>query len=353
MLTKAQKVRLGVFLLVGVILVGGGIALLAGLSLFKQYDYYKIQFKETVSGLSPGSPVKIRGVQVGRVETIRINRENVELVDVKIRVREGVPIMKGVQAQLMASGITGLKHIEISGAEKGAEPMEPGSIIPSRPSALTKITGKAEAIAFKAEQLLNNALQMTTPENRQLVVALIQDVRKTVRQIGNSAHAATELMVASKPNLNKALTEFRRSARKIRHAASSIDGLMGRVNREVKLTFAEARSTIKNLRRMSGKKGEANRALRKIRIAAETAERRLKGPDITNSLASVQSSLKAMRLLMTDLRSLVTRAAVDLRPVLRSARNASEHLEEFARRVRENPAALIRPSSTRRRKLPR
>jgi phospholipid/cholesterol/gamma-HCH transport system substrate-binding protein len=353
MLTKAQKVRLGVFLIVGLVLVGGGVALLAGLSLFRQHDYYQIQFRERVSGLSPGSPVKIRGVEVGRVESLRINPKNVELVEVEIRVRENTPILKGAEAQIVPSGITGLKHVEISGGQQGQPRLEPGSTIPSKPSALTKITGKAEAIAFKAERLINNVLEITRPKNRELVVGLLEDTRTTVQRIGKSAEAATALMVNAEPQVNRTLAELGRSARRVRRAARSLDHLMDTANREVKLTFAEARGALENMRRITGAEGDIQKSLKKLRKVADTFEAKVKGPEISRSLTSVRSSLKAMRLLMVDLRALVTRAAVDVKPVLRSARNAAEHLEEFARRVRENPAALLRPASTRRRKLPR
>ena len=353
MLTKTQKVRLGIFLIVGLVLVGGGIALLAGMSLFKRYDYYKIHFRETVSGLSPGSPVKVRGVEVGRVESITINEEDVEVVDVEIRVRRGLPILEGSVAQLATGGITGLKHIEITGGDKGGQRLESGAEIPAIPSKLTRITGKAEAIAFKAEQLLNNALNLTTPENRDKMVGLVQDTRVMVKEVGKSAATIRELLVLVRPEFVRALTELRRASRKIRHAASSVEDLMDTTKGEVRVTFAEARGALRNLRKISDDDGELKKTFKSLRRVAAVAEKKINSPGVEGSLSSLQSSLKAMKLLMIDVRAMVNRASVNIRPVLRSARNAAEHLEEFARSVRENPAALLRPSTSRKRKLPR
>ena len=53
--------------------------------------YYVVQFKQSVKGLSPGSPVEYRGIQIGEVEKIMVE----ELVDKSLREErgpQGVPI---------------------------------------------------------------------------------------------------------------------------------------------------------------------------------------------------------------------------------------------------------------------
>lgn len=353
MLTRTQKIRLGIFLLVGFVLVGGGIALLAGMSILQRYDYYTINFRETVSGLSPGSPVKVRGVDVGRVENITIDPKDVEVVNVKIRVRQGLPILKGALARLVSGGITGLKHVEITGGDKDAGLLKPGSEILSAPSQLTWITGKAEDIAFKAEQFLNNVLDMTTPENRDTLIALVNDARVMMQQVGNSAAGIRDLSDALKPQLVGSLNELRLAAREIRGVAASLQDLVGATQGQMHATLTEARGTMRNLKELTGKRGDLERTLSAVRRAARAAGKRIDGPDIEKSLSSLQATMKAIQLLMIDVRALVNKASVDVRPVLRSARNAAENIEEFSRTVRENPGVLLRPSSGRERKLPK
>lgn len=352
MLTRTQKVRLGVFLLVGVILVGGGVALLAGLNLFKRYDRYTIRFNETVSGLSPGSSVKLRGVDVGRVESITIDPEDARIVAVKIRVTRGTPINVGAKAQLVASGITGLKFVEITGGEKGAARMEPGAQITPKPSTMTTITGRAEAIAYKAERLLNNALLMTTDDNREIALGLLKDLRKLVRRLTEATRAVTRTLDDTRPQLAFALKQFGRSARTVRRTVASVNVLVSSFHRETRATFTEARAAIKEVRRAAGNKGQLAKTLKRVERVVARAGETLRSPSITRSVTAAKSSLVALQLLLTDLRALMNEAAVDVRPVLRSARSAAEHMEEFARTIRENPAALLRPGTRRKRKLP-
>ena len=71
-LTKAQKVRLGVFIASGTTLFLGSLLTLAGLKAWEKRDYYSVRFKDSVSGLEKSAQVRYQGLRVGRVESMRI-----------------------------------------------------------------------------------------------------------------------------------------------------------------------------------------------------------------------------------------------------------------------------------------
>ena len=58
----------------------------------KTYDRYRVYFRESVAGLNPKATVRYRGVQVGQVESIRLDRNNPDQVDVVLNVERGTPI---------------------------------------------------------------------------------------------------------------------------------------------------------------------------------------------------------------------------------------------------------------------
>ena len=57
-----------------------------------EHDYYNTYFKESVSGLNVESLVKLRGVEVGRVKKITINKGNSEEVEVLLEIIKDTPI---------------------------------------------------------------------------------------------------------------------------------------------------------------------------------------------------------------------------------------------------------------------
>src|SRR5882672_5365884 len=69
---ESRRFRLGIFVLGGLALaIAGIIALSAGRLFQHTYPVY-CYFQENVQGLEPGSPVKFRGVEIGRVEEVSL-----------------------------------------------------------------------------------------------------------------------------------------------------------------------------------------------------------------------------------------------------------------------------------------
>ncbi len=74
--TRAQKVRLGAFLAIGITAVVGGLVVLAGAKLGEKRDAYTVRYDQaevSLSGLEVGSPVRYSGIKVGRVDAIGID----------------------------------------------------------------------------------------------------------------------------------------------------------------------------------------------------------------------------------------------------------------------------------------
>ena len=76
MATKAQKVRLAVFVIAASCVLVSFILVAAGVQLMRDRDLYYIDFDASVSGLVVGDAVKYQGIKVGRVVTTGISSDN-------------------------------------------------------------------------------------------------------------------------------------------------------------------------------------------------------------------------------------------------------------------------------------
>ena len=93
MVSKAAKIRLGIFLTIGAILIIIFAAVVAGSRLVEKKDIYYIEFEDySVSGLQVGSSVNYRGIKIGRVEAVKINPKDVSKIIITISVDRGTPI---------------------------------------------------------------------------------------------------------------------------------------------------------------------------------------------------------------------------------------------------------------------
>lgn len=110
----AHYLRVGVFVSVALLMLGGVIIWLMGSHGFKKYEHYTIYFTDPVGGLNDDGLVKYKGVDVGKISKIRITPEKPALVKVDIEVREGTPVRERTKANIQMQGITGQSYIELA-----------------------------------------------------------------------------------------------------------------------------------------------------------------------------------------------------------------------------------------------
>ena len=98
MYSKVNYTIVGVF----VLLFGAGMVWfafwLAKYDLQEEYDIYRLEMKESIAGLSIDSNVKLHGVDIGRVLKIQINPQDIEIVEVLVEIKKGIPIKEDMIA---------------------------------------------------------------------------------------------------------------------------------------------------------------------------------------------------------------------------------------------------------------
>lgn len=171
----------GSFVLIGLVAFAAFILWFSSAGDRKDYRYYQIKFRESVSGLSVGGPVKYRGVDVGSVMDIRIVAEELNTIAVRVRIGAEVPVRMDTIAQLRLQGITGVTYIELSGDESvmpemtGSQSRE-GELpeIPSRFSDIARLTNKVPELLDETTGVLHRAGNLISNDNVALTGAILQ-----------------------------------------------------------------------------------------------------------------------------------------------------------------------------------
>lgn len=175
MVSKATKIRLGVFLVVGAVLILVFAAAVAGNRLTQKWDTYYIVFDDyPVSGLQVGGGVNYQGIKVGRVEDIKIDPKDVNKVIITIHIEPGTPIKEDTEAVLSMVGITGMKAVEIRGGTNEAKNMIPGSYIKSGSTLIDDISERALSIVDKIDQIAANIGNLTNEENQRNITKILE-----------------------------------------------------------------------------------------------------------------------------------------------------------------------------------
>jgi len=182
---ETSTFMIGVFVTIGILIGAGTIVWLGASRYFQKGATYVTYFDESVQGLSVDSSVKYRGVEVGRVEQIRVAADN-NLIEVVMKIDLRDNIEKNTVAQLKAVGITGMVFIELNQKVPDEPDLSPRlafaaeyPIIASRPSGIRQIFSKVDEIVDKIKELDFRGMSEQLQSAAKSINALVSDRRLT------------------------------------------------------------------------------------------------------------------------------------------------------------------------------
>ncbi|HPA15977.1 MAG TPA: MlaD family protein [Desulfobacterales bacterium] len=145
MATTKTKFTVGLFVLIGITIAVVAIIWLGMSHYFEKGRHYVAYFDESVQGLDKDSPVKYRGVSIGRVYSIGV-APDANLIQVELKIETGLDLEGDFVAQIKAVGITGIMFIEIDRKKKDEPDLSPKiafapkhPVISTKPSDIHKI----------------------------------------------------------------------------------------------------------------------------------------------------------------------------------------------------------------------
>ena len=105
-------VSVGVFVLLGILALGWLSVKLGRVELLGSHGYAVIASFPTVGGLKSGSAVEIAGVEVGRVDSITLDKDY--QARVRMSIRPEVKLQEDSIASIKTKGLIGERYIRIS-----------------------------------------------------------------------------------------------------------------------------------------------------------------------------------------------------------------------------------------------
>jgi phospholipid/cholesterol/gamma-HCH transport system substrate-binding protein len=151
MLTKEQ--RIGMFFVVGLVLLLIAIELTLGLGLLeRRYPLYAT-FHD-VQGLDKGADVRVAGIKAGRVDDLRIDQGRVV---VKMELDSGVEVKRDSVARLDFRALSGDRFVAISLGTPTAPAVKPGDTIEGEtPASLTDAVDQLASVADNIADLTDS-----------------------------------------------------------------------------------------------------------------------------------------------------------------------------------------------------
>ncbi len=224
----------------------------------QDYRRFTVYITESISGLAPEAAVKYNGVDVGKVEAIRINPDNNEEVELTLKIKKETPIKTDSYAVLKFYGITGLAFIEIVGGSKNAPLMmengQRASIIQSKPSMITRLDESLSNVAIKLTATLDHADRLFNDENIENVQMSLRHLRSLSEQIDGYQKEIKSLLeqsAALEANATRAFGTMNKAAGSVKNTSDNVNTLvqtkMAATLESLEKTSRESHTLIKKL----------------------------------------------------------------------------------------------------------
>lgn len=327
MKNRAQKFRLGLFLVVtsAVLLIMAG--LFTSQQFFQKRDVYYISYSGvSVNGLEVGSPVKFLGIKVGSVQNIKIDPKNVNQIIIKVALKPDTPIKQDVRADIATVGITGLKTIELRGGSNQAKSIAKGGQIPAGTSMTEEITGKAEVIAEKLESVLNNLQQFTRPEKLNKIGYMADSITRTARNISELTYRADIFL----GKLNDVVDANRDQIDKTIESTGQISEHLLATSELFRQTSAKINSVVES--------DTINQILGSARKVAMDLEK----TDIKKLIYDLDNAINQTQTLISKIDRDLDRGSQDFSESMALLKSTMQNLERTSRIINNDPSVLIR-----------
>lgn len=185
---------------------------------------YIVVTRQNISGLSLQGQVRYRGIRVGRVESIQLNRRDNREILIRISISKDVPVTKSTSAKLAYQGMTGIAHVLLEDSGENPEPLAHGKglpRIPMQPSLMQELTESGSATLKQAQQLLTSANELLNSENRERISRTLANMEASSAGLAATLAEARELLADPRvKRLGPAIV-------RIEEAAGDARGLIG------------------------------------------------------------------------------------------------------------------------------
>lgn len=332
MAEKTSKFVVGLFVTIGVLIGASAIVWLGASKYFQRGAAYVTYFDESVQGLSADSIVKYRGVEIGRIENIRVAPDN-KLIEIVMKINLRGDLEHTTVTQLKDVGITGMKFIELDHRVPGEADLSPEivfaaeyPIIPSRPSEIRQVFSKVDKIIEKIEAI---------------------DIQEISGQITSMIKSVNTFLTG--PKLSNILSNLETGAAKLDKTILDLDTLLTGPKMNTILSNVESVTTHLDKAVIDVEEIIAQGGLAEVLVEAKDTiiETRALVTNLKDKVTALKLA-KTMETANEFIEGLGKRThviALEIRATSENLRQASETLERLMERLNASPSDLIYRSS--------
>ncbi|MHA4737465.1 MlaD family protein [Dyadobacter sp. MSC1_007] len=287
----SREAKVGMMAILAIVMLYFGFHILKGSDVFSRtYKYYIVY--DNIDGLTASNPVLLNGLNVGRVQEIRLlqNRQNKLLVT--IDVQKSIAVPKGTSAVLADGGLLGGKVIHLT-MGTGTPMLEGDTLISKKESGISAVLQeKALPLVSHADSLIKNLDVVVGgfQETGLILNQVLRNYNQTGSNLQGLLNENRSNLLALTANLNKLSTSLVETEKELKPLLAKTGTLADSLNAlRLGETVKNANQTIKELHTL----------LASVEAGKGTAGKLIKDETLYNNL---DRTLVSMNKLLTNFR---------------------------------------------------
>lgn len=244
---EARYTWVGAGVLALVVALVAGLLWLQNVGRGGEVQRYAIDFEQqALDGLEVGAAVLLRGIKVGRVESVDLAEDDPNRVRVRIRVDGGAPVHVNTAAVVTRNFVTGIAAVTLVTREPAGPRLtevpegERVPLIAEGRSDLQEIAGRVNKVGEMASVALNNLNQLIDKDNREALTTTLRNLRDFSAGLNDRLLALDRTLASA----NGAADAFARAAAGLSDAGARMATTVERGGARVDRTLGEADATL-------------------------------------------------------------------------------------------------------------
>ncbi len=314
---KREQALVGLFVLIAVAVLFATVFTMSGAfgrSTMKFHAYFPF-----AGGLEPGATVRYAGgPKVGRVDSVQLDSQNPERLDVIFSVQADLPVRVDSNVKIMSMSPLGDNHLEILPGSAQAPRAVSGALLASQKyvdfnaltAQLNDLNPQAQALlrnlndrASEVKETIARVNDLLSPQNRANLAATLAGTRGMIEENRPQVKTTLQNVNALTEKMQPLLEDFRKTSDQANQALTHIDAMVGENRADVRQAVIELRRTLTNM---------------------------------TDATARLDQTLDAN--------------SENIDEVLDNMRHVTENLKEFTATIKTRPYTLIRATNPRQHK---
>ena len=218
------ETRVGIFVIIAV-----GIFFYLSLNIgairFNQRHYYHYKtFFDDTGGLDEKAPVKIAGVEMGWVESIRLLEGG--KAEVNLKIYKDAKLARNAYATIQQEGLIGSKSIDIEPGDPTTGHLPPGSVLalPGRsPTSVGDLLEQFKDIASGINDIVSSFKNtFATQKGEDSLKLALNSVAQASTQIANFSEILERTLQKNEDNINSMVVDFKETAYHLKKGVPSI-----------------------------------------------------------------------------------------------------------------------------------